>query len=381
MFTAEEVSALKVLTAQLNPGSLDNRARNSFYALIQARKFCALFYSHLSPEDIKSLPSDLTDLFSNKYLLNLQMQLRQKRLTLEMIRKFNEQSIPVIALKGPLLGERIYTVEGSRDASGDMDILIRYHDFQAAQKLLSKEGYQIKLYRYPYLEDSLGQIFWRNSGNKLNIDLHWKILEKFVADLPGLLVWENTEENTIDGVKVKSLSNELLFLYLAVILWKESGGPGTMKYFLDLYWFFVKHKGLLDYGYLVKTAAQYNLKFYLLFFFRVLGAELGLDYTLHEELQGYLEKVPVHQKIAIWIIKKTGLAPASTAFLLKKSIIGALVFSKGSIIGAVRWFYLNFKTNYLLYLDRKELNPSIANLFMHLFCLSKRLLTRIPAHF
>jgi hypothetical protein len=110
MFTAEEVSALKVLTAQFSPGSFDNRARDSFYALIQARNLCALFYSHLSPEDMKSLPSDLTDLLNNKYLLNLQMQLRQKKFTLEMIRKFNEQSIPVIALKGPLLGERIYTV-------------------------------------------------------------------------------------------------------------------------------------------------------------------------------------------------------------------------------------------------------------------------------
>ncbi len=241
------------------------------------------------------------------------------------------------------------------------------------EKQLKEKGYETKRYGNTYLENALRQILWSSTDRRTPIDLHWNLIEKFSADLPEAFVWKNSFSEVIDGVEVRFLSDELFFLYLCLVLWKEAGTETSVKYFLDLYWFFENHKQSLDYEHIIKTAEQYNLKHCLLFFFSLSCQELGIDHQLTDPLQQYVNQPCSVKKVLEWLIRTRQLCPQRKAFLLRKATASAFFVAKGSCLGMLKWFYLNWKANYLLNLYFGNSKPTTGNFIKHILTVVRKL--------
>lgn len=372
MLTAEEKSILTILTS--GEVSFDGSEQvEEFYNLHKDRGLNPFFYSYLKERKWPQPPSRCLDLLSAEYLVNSERQARQKKIALQLIQGLNHRHVSVMVLKGPLLEQRIYGSSGWRSPSADIDFLIQYKNFSSAEDFFKTEGYQTHRYGSAYLDDVLGQVLWGNGGEKPPVDLHWRIIEKFSADLPESLAWENSFSEIVEDVQIRFLSNDVFFLYLCMVLWKEAGSPTFMKYFLDLHHFFKRNRKDFNYDHIMEISDRYNLKFYVLFFFLFSRRELEIDYQLENHFRKYIEQPNMNKRILNWAVQSRQFCPQSRTFLLKKAFVSAFFFSKGSVWGILKWFYQNFKANYLLHLYFKNLKPDAVNLTRHFLSVMRKL--------
>ena len=114
----------------------------------------------------------------------------------ELMLRFDEERIPVIALKGPPLAEWLYPDPALRP-SFDLDLLIRPADVPAALALLAREGYR----REPYLErlplKALlafnCEVLVRREG-RAPIELHWAVApDDFPFRFDAGILWDQLE--------------------------------------------------------------------------------------------------------------------------------------------------------------------------------------------
>src|SRR6516162_3364287 len=148
-------------------------------------------------------------------------------LALELLRllgRFNENEVPVVAFKGPLLAEAVYGDLSLREFS-DLDLLIRVQDLAKAEDILLACGYTAQFpdrdYRTAFLSYH-GQYAFRRGQSDLWVDLHWQFSgDGVVFPLRAAEVWPRLIKDTIAGRAVLSLARDDLALYLAAHGTKE----------------------------------------------------------------------------------------------------------------------------------------------------------------
>lgn len=138
---------------------------------------------------------------------------------LELQALFREQSIEMVAFKGPVIASRAYPRISDR-AGGDLDILIRPSDFARAADLLTRSGYIVR----PEDEALLGLLnrtnqyhasFIRSSGTV--VELHWAlnaIQDGTMLDTEGML--QRAQAVPVLGAPVMSMTVEDTLLHLCV---------------------------------------------------------------------------------------------------------------------------------------------------------------------
>ena len=94
-------------------------------------------------------------------------------LTLRLLARLDRAGIPAVALKGPLMEERLYGELGLRQTA-DVDLLVAPADLGRSVELLRSDGYG------PALEavrrDGLPDLHFRLPGERLpSVELHWRI--------------------------------------------------------------------------------------------------------------------------------------------------------------------------------------------------------------
>jgi hypothetical protein len=140
---------------------------------------------------------------------------------LRLLRSFNENEVPVVAFKGPILAEAIYGDLSLREF-GDLDLLIRVQDLTKAEDILLACGYTAQFpdrdYRTAFLSYH-GQYAFRRD---IWVDLHWQFAgDGVVLPLRSTEVWPKLIEATIAGRTVPSLAHDDLALFLAAHGTKE----------------------------------------------------------------------------------------------------------------------------------------------------------------
>jgi hypothetical protein len=134
--------------------------------------------------------------------------------------EFARAQIPVLAVKGPVLGLAFYGDLALRPFE-DLDLLVRPADRERAITLLCDLGY---LPRYP-LQGALQRGYFRrfdelhfsHSATGTLIDLHWSLLWRrytFAAALDDL--WERTATVSVGTVQIHTLGTEDLLVYLLI---------------------------------------------------------------------------------------------------------------------------------------------------------------------
>lgn len=147
----------------------------------------------------------------------------------KIVKSFRDKDIPLIALRGPVLGENLYPNIVLRPMQ-DLDILIKKEDFQRANAILHQLGYRTSI---PF---HIFQMIYRNKDSKipLDIELHWGLDPKLEKDAQEL--WENTRVTRINDTEVLMFRPELLLVHLLTHLDKHIRlGETRLIWFSDIY--------------------------------------------------------------------------------------------------------------------------------------------------
>ena len=143
---------------------------------------------------------------------------------LRLLGRFNENEVPVVAFKGPILAEAVYGDLSLREFC-DLDLLIRLQDLTKAEDILLACGYTAQFpdrdYRTAFLSYH-GQYAFRRGQSDLWVDLHWQFSQDGVVfPLRAAEVWPRLIEETVAGRAVPSLAHDDQALFLAAHGTKE----------------------------------------------------------------------------------------------------------------------------------------------------------------
>ncbi len=125
--------------------------------------------------------------------------------TAEIVQALAEEHVCSIVLKGPLLTRWLYTDDAAR-SSTDVDLLVAPHDFERAEAVLSKLGFELlSLEGIPY--DRPWNAHEWHGPRGIGVDLHRELVGiRTAAEEVWQVLSAQTETVTAGGAKVKALA-------------------------------------------------------------------------------------------------------------------------------------------------------------------------------
>lgn len=162
---------------------------------------------------------------SEKWLdLNARKQkiIQKKQTTLNILRFSTElvnvilflkrYHLPVICLKGPVIGEKIYKAIGAR-VFRDLDLLVPEERLSEAENLLKKLGY-VQDSTSNYSAKRSHHLVYIHEQNDHIIELHWRLHPNIINEPTFEELWTRHETVRIAGTDVPCLDTTELFVYL-----------------------------------------------------------------------------------------------------------------------------------------------------------------------
>jgi len=138
------------------------------------------------------------------------------RALLDGLDAFARAGIPVLALKGPALAQRLHGDVGVRDYD-DLDLLVRPRDVAGARATLAELGYvqqdQLPVHWERDVARRLYVLLYRHPRTQVEIDLHWR-WDPHVRD--GEDVWSGARRIACGGREIPTPGDEALLVYLCV---------------------------------------------------------------------------------------------------------------------------------------------------------------------
>ncbi len=150
---------------------------------------------------------------------------------LHLLDLFQQNAIPIAALKGPVLADSVYGHISLREFS-DLDVIVHEADLSKAEDILTARGYQADFpdrhYRSAFLSYQ-GQYALRHSNTGISVDLHWRLSGRGVPfPLQLAEIWPRLEQVMIADRTVPTVAHDDLALFLA--------GHGTKEGWRSLIW-------------------------------------------------------------------------------------------------------------------------------------------------
>ncbi|MEM6475062.1 MAG: nucleotidyltransferase family protein [Pseudomonadota bacterium] len=175
----------------------------------------------LANDALRAAGVEPPETLSNK---SKEQKLRALSLTREAMRLIDalaKAGINAIILKGPLLSQQIYGNPALRN-SIDIDLLVDWDDFRAAQRCLQQSGYELYSAEPPYDDwriepwrELAKDIIMTNSEQRLVLELHHR-LKSPAALLRGLTMAQAQGTTVLAGKEFASFERADLFIYLCV---------------------------------------------------------------------------------------------------------------------------------------------------------------------
>lgn len=136
-----------------------------------------------------------------------------------LLQELEKREIPVIPLKGPVLGSLLYGDPGLRP-SIDLDLLFQKKDMPRVKAFFLERGYRMNYslsesQKAFFIRNDFECSFVRPNGN-VNVEVIWGTPGDFPLRLDFQRFWEDAEWKTLEGRKVLTLSPEHLFLCLCL---------------------------------------------------------------------------------------------------------------------------------------------------------------------
>lgn len=176
----------------------------------QSHNIKPIIYSAIDKKYHSEMQTELLDDFKRSVFFSGANQLNHINRAAEVLQKFNEHSIPVIALKGLVIRE-LYPSPEMR-TMGDVDILVKSEDLGVTKKILVDFGYSEE-------NSTEAHLVFKKAGYPI-IEVHWTLADSrfFKGDNSRFEeeLWKNTIEVYVKSTKTLSLSLEDLAVHLCL---------------------------------------------------------------------------------------------------------------------------------------------------------------------
>ena len=149
----------------------------------------------------------------------------------EIVAALEQEQIPVIPIKGPLLARAAYGDLASRRFT-DLDLVVHRRDLDRARAALAQRGYQPAI---PLPRDAESALLGADYHIALVapehgtvVELHWALIRPGLAGLRDeTWAWMHSTETTALGMPMRTLTTDATFVYLCVHgskhLWSQLG--------------------------------------------------------------------------------------------------------------------------------------------------------------
>jgi Uncharacterised nucleotidyltransferase len=175
-----------------------------------------LLYHHLHAVDAEAIPESHMSRLQGEFHRNAAHNILLTRELCRILEVFEENNIPVIPYKGPVLALTAYGDTALRQFS-DLDLLIRERDVSQAARLLLSIGYQ-SVYRMTnpseaaYVHSQREQAFSRGT---FCVEIHWAFAPEYLSTtFDDEAFWNRLEKIELGGRIASTLSVEDLLLVL-----------------------------------------------------------------------------------------------------------------------------------------------------------------------
>lgn len=152
---------------------------------------------------------------------NLEIARRNMTMTAELLKimkLLEENGIPALAIKGPVLSQMIHGDVTQRQYA-DLDILVSENDLYTTTKLLLKHEYQydhpIQFTKNKALLRATKDITLSKSSQGIELEMHWRLFSGRLFKKSNIDLFRDSVQNiTISQQKIATLDDNVLLLYL-----------------------------------------------------------------------------------------------------------------------------------------------------------------------
>ncbi len=258
--------------------NLTNRINwTRFYHLTQIHSVQPIVWLNLNQIKEKSIPASLLYKLHEDYHTTTQTNFLLLSELNRIALAFGIANLAYIALKGPLLGYKIFKNYNLRK-SIDLDILISDNDIENAHHILIELGYKRIFPDFALNKNQQREFYkiyhtynYRHSTNNLIIELHWRLFNDsklFPIQFQELQRYINPVY--LGEKEINIFDTEFLFLFLGVHGAKH--GWSSIKWILDLTEI-IKKDTQINWLKILDISTEYNLD-------RILGQTLLLCHSL-----------------------------------------------------------------------------------------------------
>ncbi|WP_207627600.1 MULTISPECIES: nucleotidyltransferase family protein [Bacillaceae] len=203
---------------------------------------------------LEQTPSFFQARLKETYERGLYQNLFIKNQTNQILKKFEDERLDVIALKGVYFADKYFGHIGARTTS-DIDLLIRLEDLEKAIDTVKSLGYLMEKEVIPgYFHCSL----WKelpHSKIPLVVELHWSLIKEKTSSFEIEDIW-NQSLSVGQFSYIKELSLQHTFYMILLHGWRHN--LDSPKYFLDIIQVINQMDDEHDYEILLKLAGSHQ---------------------------------------------------------------------------------------------------------------------------
>jgi hypothetical protein len=189
-----------------------------------------------------------------KYDKGLFQNLFIKNQTDILLRRFEEQGIDVIPLKGVYFAEKYFGHIGAR-ATSDIDLLIRFKDLNQAIESVKALGFSVEEEPIPgHFHCSFSKSL-PHSPVPLVVELHWGLVKEETSKFDINDIWNESKEIG-EYSHVRELSHMHCFYMICLHGWRHN--LDSLKYFIDIIQMIHQYSEELDYQKQFKIAETHQ---------------------------------------------------------------------------------------------------------------------------
>jgi hypothetical protein len=239
-----------------------------------------LFYTRLTSLRLENIPPGFLSCLKALYLVNLKKNILLEKELFKIISHFKENNIPLVPLKGPALARFLYDDLSLRQASCDLDLLVRKEQFEETEYALKKIGFAPTAEGEDASRRNFNLKYYRELGfvkdsNGLLVELHIDMRQLFTfAPLEDF--WSNLKEVELEGNKILMPSGECLLVYLSLAAMSINEFV-ELRYLYDIHTLMSKFRKKLDLRELQSKLKDARYGAAVFFALRLSGGFFGTD--------------------------------------------------------------------------------------------------------
>jgi len=251
-----------------------------FYEIVNLHNIRPFIYHTISKNHIKTCP-EVKEKLKTTFTFAQKRNLIQANITQQLVKELQKNEISAIPYKGAIFGLSNYKDIALREST-DVDLLIDKADIEKVQAFFKLKGH-IQKFKIPkdylsYYKRFFRELIFRDESNAINIEVHWRLMDKFSSNYPEHQFFKNgLEVYQAQGISIIKLNPTYDFLILASNHFVKDMCI-KFKYLLDVGCMIENHSNKLNKDLIESTALKYGFNKKLNTGLSIVNSLLGINY-------------------------------------------------------------------------------------------------------